>query len=334
MKCSQCATENADGTNFCATCGSVLSPQLIPLVRAQVEEYIRQNFKDQKIVDIETTEAIAGRFEKWGKWFLVPATILITLLGLLLALIGIRDISDVDKAAQKAIASTAEATKSAKGASTKAEEAQQLSMDATKAIHDATEQMKTELAKAQQLSATVSGVESRTSNQIAAANKRVDDKMGELDKKVTEANKAIAAQQSKLLSTNELLTAMFSSGQVETFQTNQGNNARFVILPTTITLPPGMPMPQGLVKAVVFMLLPKAAILQTVQLNSHVYVQPKASYFLRGNLLTFVWGDSLGILTQWPLEVSYVPDPTYKGTLYKTLSIKDGHVFADDTQLQ
>jgi hypothetical protein len=181
MKRSQCATENTDSANFCTTCGSVLSPQLIPLVRAQVEEYIRQNFKDQKVVEIETTEAIAGRFQRWGKWFLVPATILITLLGLTLAIIGIRDFSDVDKAAQKAIAPAAEATKSAQDASAKAEEAKKLSTDAIKSIHDAIEQMNAELSTAKQLSSKISGLESSTSNQIAAANTRVNEKMIGLD---------------------------------------------------------------------------------------------------------------------------------------------------------
>jgi hypothetical protein len=95
-----------------------------------------------------------------------------------------------------------------------------------------------------------------------------------------------------------------------------------------------MSAPPGMVKDEVFMLLAKPAILQTVQLNSHIFVQPKASYILQGNLIRFFWADSIQSLSAWPLEVSYVPDPTYKGKLYKTLSLKGGHVFADDTQIQ
>ena len=82
------------------------------------------------------------------------------------------------------------------------------------------------------------------------------------------------------------------------------------------------------------MLLKSAPIFQTVQINYRIYVQPKSSYHLNGNLLIFVWGDPADNLKQFPLEVSYVPDPTYKGPIYSSLSVKDGHIFADKLQLQ
>jgi hypothetical protein len=111
MKCPKCASENADGKNFCSECGEVLDPQLIPIVRAQVEAYVRERFKDSTLVGVETSEAIAERFLKWGKWFLVPATILVALLGFALGLFGVRDYSDVHKAAQQAITEANAATK-------------------------------------------------------------------------------------------------------------------------------------------------------------------------------------------------------------------------------
>ncbi len=143
-----------------------------------------------------------------------------------------------------------------------------------------------------------------------------------------EANKSIAQQQSKLVSTNELVTAMFSKGQVETFAASGGNTANFVFVPIPAM---GGNNQKG---AIVFMLLKSAPIFQTVQINFHIYVQPKSSYFLRANVITFIWGDPADNLKQFPLEVSYVPDPTYKGVVYSKLSIKDGHVFADEQQIQ
>ena len=86
MKCPQCQADNPEGKNFCSECGVVLAPQLIAIFRKQVEEYLREHFTDQKVVDVETTEAIAERFQKWAKWFLVPATILLTILGVTLGL--------------------------------------------------------------------------------------------------------------------------------------------------------------------------------------------------------------------------------------------------------
>jgi hypothetical protein len=102
MKCSQCHAENADGKNFCSDCGSLLTPQLLPLIRSQVEEYIHETFKDRELVEIKTTEAITERFLKWGKWFLVPATILLTALGLILGFLGFRDYSEFHNTVHRA----------------------------------------------------------------------------------------------------------------------------------------------------------------------------------------------------------------------------------------
>jgi hypothetical protein len=328
MECPQCASENSDGHSFCSDCGALLTPRLLPVIRTQVEEYIKEHLKDQELVDVKTTEAIAARFVKWGKWFLIPATILITLLGLTLCLLGFRDFSDVRKAAQQAITESSEATKNATDAKAKAQDAEMKAAEAIKAIGAATTTMNLQLAKAQKLSENVSGAEQKTAAQFSDAGKQVERRLSELDREVQEAHKTIAEQQTKLLSTNELVTAMFSNSQVETFDTDKGNTSTFSVvplhvLPTTQKAPP---------QAAVYMLLKGSPIYQTVQLNFRVYVQPKTSYFIAGNLVTFFWGESPENLKQWPLEVSYVPDPTYHGRIYKAISVHDGHLVFDQPE--
>jgi hypothetical protein len=320
MKCPQCAADTAEGKNFCPDCGALLTPQLVPLVRSQVEQYFRENFTDQTVVDIRTTEAIAERFVRWGKWFLIPATFLLTVLGVTLAILGLRDYEGVHRAAQQAIAEADTATKKAQDAETKSEAA-------TRSIDEATTKMTAQLSSAQQLSSKVNGMESQNASQIAKASKHIEDRVTELDKSVEAANKTVTEQQAKLTSTNELVALMYSKGQVETFYTEQ-RNSTFAVVPT--------PQAAGNQQkgAVVYMLLKNAPIYQTLQINFRIYVQPKSSYFLRGNVLVFVWGDPVEGLKQWPLEVSYVPDPTYKGVTYSALSVKDGHVFADAQQIQ
>jgi hypothetical protein len=328
MKCPQCNSENVDGKNFCSDCGALLTPQFITVIRAQVEEYIKEHFNEQELVDVTTTEAIAERFVRWGKWFLIPVTILLTLLGLILGVIGIRDIVDVHKAAQQAITESNGATKNAADAKIKAQEAETKAGEAINAIADATSKMEAQLASAKKLSDNVSGLEQRTAGQIANTNKRIEGRVSDLDKSIETTNKAIAEQQSKLLSTNELVTAMFSKGQVEYFQATGTNATNFVVVP--------MPTAQGSTQkgAVVCLLLKSAPILQTVQINFRIFVQPKSSYFPRANVITFFWGDPAENLKQYPIEVSYVPDPTYKGVVYSKLSVKDGHIFADNEQVQ
>jgi|SRR5271165_1276435 len=215
MNCPRCSVENIDGKNFCSDCGALLTPQLIPVVRAQVEQYIREHFTDHELVDVKTTEAIAARFVKWGKWFLIPTTILVTLLGVTLGVIGIRDFADVHKAAQQAVTESNTATSKAEVATRKAQEADEKAVQAIKAIQEANAKMRVEVEAATELSANVSGMERRTAQQIADANKHIESRVTTLDKFLENANIAINEQQKKLVSTNELVTAMFSRGQVE-----------------------------------------------------------------------------------------------------------------------
>ena len=332
MNCPQCNAENTEGKNFCSDCGALLTPpQLIPVIRTQVEAYIREHLKDQELVDVKTTEAIAERFVRWGKWFLIPVTILITLLGLILGVIGIRDFSNVHKAAQEAISGSNEATKKAADATAKAQEAETKAVVAINAIDAATKKLNTQVNATNALSTSLSGLETKTADQIAGANKHIESRVTELDKMVEAANKAITEQQSKLVSTNELVTAMFSKSQVEYFPTTIGNTDNLVVFPVP-TAQGGVQ--KGAVSAVVYFRLKSSPIFQTVQINFRIFVQPKSSYASRGNVLIFFWGDPAESLKANPIEVSYVPDPTYKGRIYSKLSVKDGHVFADEQQLQ
>jgi F0F1-type ATP synthase membrane subunit b/b' len=316
VKCPQCKADNIEGKNFCSDCGSLLTPQLKPLVRAQVEECIKEYVKDQKVVDIETTEAIVERFHRWAKWFLVPATILLAILGLVFALLGFSDYTAFRKTVQRATdelkPKLEQALNEADSATKKAQDAEGKANDAVKSINAATGK----LSKA-------SGLESQTSNQIANASKHVEEGMSELDKKVEAANKQIAAQQEKLTNTNDLVTAMFSKGLNEYFQTEPVNTSCVVY-----------PLPVGQQGAIVYMRLKNAPIFQTVQLQWHVAVQPKYSYSVLANILRFTWGDPAAALKVHPFVVSYVPDPTYHGVVYSALSVKDGHVIADSVQLQ
>jgi hypothetical protein len=254
----------------------------------------------------------------------------VAVLILILALFGISDYSDFRKTIHgatdelkpqldQALAESEKATHKAQDAENKAEAASKL-------IEAATAKMNTQLSTADRLSNKVNGLESQAANQIASANKRVEDRVNELDKKVEEANRSIASQQTKLLSTNELVTAMFSKSQVETFRTDQGNTSTFALMP----LPQISGAARNAPKAMVHMLLKSAPIYQTVQINFHIiYIQPKSSYFVNGNDLVFAWGDPPESLKQWPLEVSYVPDPTYYGTIYKQLTVRNNGVSAN-----
>lgn len=329
MNCTQCGANNTDGKNFCADCGTLLTSQLIPVINTQIEKYVKDNLKDRDLVDVQTTEAIAERFLKWGKWFLVPLTILLSVLAAILTFFGIRDVTDVHKAAQQAITESNAATKTAADASTKAQEAEAKAVAATKMIDEATARLAEQVNKANTSSKNAMGVEQKFEGEIADARKHVDDRVVGLDASVKKANEAIAAQQATLTDTNQLLKKLFSQGQVETFATSKGNLPNYAVY----SFPSSPQTPQQQRGALVFMLLKAAPIYQTLQINFRIYVQPKSSYQIDGNLVRFFWGDPADGLKQFPLEVSYVPDPTYKGVVYSKLSVKDGHIYADDKEV-
>jgi hypothetical protein len=319
--CPQCKAENPQNKNFCSDCGSLLTPRLAPFVRTQVEEYVRQNLKERNVVEIETSEAVAGRVLKWAKlYYAVPVAILLAIL----ALFGVSDYSDFHKTVRRATdelePKLSQAITEADAATNKAQEAQARSSAPIKAIDAATSKMNAQLALAEQLSTKVTQLEDRNTAQIAKASKHVEDRVTELDKRVEGGSNAITEQQAKLTSTNELVTAMFSKGLTDWFSTTE---------PTSKSVVSSV----GQKGATVYMLLKSAPIFQTVQIQFHVYTQPKGSYGFKGNLLVFRWGDAAEGLKQHPLQVSYVPDPTYHGPLYSALSVKDGKVFGDGEQL-
>jgi uncharacterized membrane protein YvbJ len=162
MKCPQCEAENVEGKKFCADCGSLLDTRLQAFVRSQVEECIQEQFKDRRFIEVETTEAISARFQKWGKLFLVPATILIALLAVILTLFGVSDYSDFRKTVHRA------SDEAAAEANTAKRQAMALQDTSNKVI-----------VSMQKISDKISGIDKIAEDKIRGANKRVEGRMAD-----------------------------------------------------------------------------------------------------------------------------------------------------------
>lgn len=101
--CRQCGAENPDGKRFCGDCGAVLDSTAsrqqtpTPSLQDRVRDAVRALHKDQKVVEIETAQAIATRLTDWAKllaFFIgVPVALLLFLLGVL----GFKTYSDFAK---------------------------------------------------------------------------------------------------------------------------------------------------------------------------------------------------------------------------------------------
>jgi hypothetical protein len=90
-----------------------------------------------------------------------------------------------------------------------------------------------------------------------------------------------------------------------------------------------IPPPPGENMTVVYMLLNKTPIPETVQIQWHVFAQQPTTFVSSQNPVVFFWGDPADNLKQHNLTVSYFPDESDK-QMIKALSVRDGRVFADD----
>ena len=75
VQCKSCESQNPEGNHFCGKCGkpldSILESAREDVVR-EIETRITAavaSWKDQKLVDVETTEAIVNRLQSWAKLF-------------------------------------------------------------------------------------------------------------------------------------------------------------------------------------------------------------------------------------------------------------------------
>jgi len=289
MNCPNCNSQNADGKRFCADCGTLLDPQtqrLESFVKMQVEKAIQEKFKDQRLVDIETSQAIAERLHGWGKVFGFFVALPVAILLIVLSIGGIERYSDFKNmigGIEHEVKPKIEQAKSdAEQAQKAAGEAKSEAEDSKKTIESATAEAKrqlgsaTELAKnVKALSDRVSELEQQTSSQMKVSSQRVDARVAELDQKFDAAIKDIAEQQRKLASTDELVKALFSKGTTEYFSTTS-NGPNVLIIPL-----------HSASAAIAYLLLKSAPIYQTIEVKWRVFSQPRASYTMRNNVLIF-----------------------------------------------
>jgi len=281
-------------------------------------------------VALEVSDAILTRLMLWAKAFAFVAGGILTLLALVLGFFGVttyrdfkRTVGDAQSTIQPMLARAKDdASKALSGA----DDANRQSLSAIQTIESERKKIENEVNLAsttashvQSLSGKVSELQTRTTTEIAKANHQIETDLNELKKKLEAATDDIAKQQRKLASTDELVKTLFSKGTTQYFQTNSPS-------PTLVVVP----RQNG---ASVFMLLTSAPIYQTIELKFYTSSQPRASYSPINNVLFFNWGDPPENLKAHPLEVTYVPDPTSKIPPFKTLYIKNGAIFADETKI-
>lgn len=107
-KCHACGAENKDANTFCGTCGSLIGPayravvgSMEQLVKQELRTAIAAQFRDQKVVEIEITHAIADRLTGWAKIFAFFVGIPLLLLAVILGVFGVKTYTDVSRLAKE-----------------------------------------------------------------------------------------------------------------------------------------------------------------------------------------------------------------------------------------
>lgn len=124
MECPKCHTLNIDSNKHCCECGARLDPIGIAVdayldtsLRERIQASIKDEFKDQKLTEIEIAANVAERITSWGKMFSLIVAIPVTLFLVLLGTLGLKEYKDftakLDTVHAEVASKLAEATKQA-----------------------------------------------------------------------------------------------------------------------------------------------------------------------------------------------------------------------------
>ena len=95
VECAACGLSSPPGKNFCADCGARLTPATESVnLEARVKAMLDDRVKDQKIVELETAQAVVTRVIDWAKLFGWLVAVPLGLLAVTLAVWGISSFVD------------------------------------------------------------------------------------------------------------------------------------------------------------------------------------------------------------------------------------------------
>lgn len=95
--CPLCQTPLFHGQKFCIECGAPCDRDLGPLterlrlaIRHEVDAVLRDRYRDQRYLELETADRVASRVATWGKWALGVAGVPLVIGSIALGLVGLR----------------------------------------------------------------------------------------------------------------------------------------------------------------------------------------------------------------------------------------------------
>jgi hypothetical protein len=170
-KCPKCGGDAIPGKDFCPNCGALLAlatsgASIDSYIRDRIAEQLDGSYKDKRLVELETAEAVATRLVGWAKVFAFAVGIPVAVFLFILGLMGYNSIQDARKL-------TSEASEKIRpvvdDALKKAREAQTLSTDNLTRVTQLRESLKTTEATVQDQKLKVARETDQMNTQLSQA---------------------------------------------------------------------------------------------------------------------------------------------------------------------
>ena len=101
IECSRCKSVNSEGKKYCGDCGGFLDSALGPIkdyldsnLRAQILAVVKEQYKDQKILESEIAEGVATKLSSWAKLLAFFVGIPLGLIVIVFAAVGVNSYND------------------------------------------------------------------------------------------------------------------------------------------------------------------------------------------------------------------------------------------------
>lgn len=99
--CPVCSGANLPGSHYCCQCGAPFGPESAALA-GQLRAVLKTEIKDQKVLEIETSQLIVSRISDWAKLFAFFTALPLAFLLGGLAIWGITKFTDINEKLTKA----------------------------------------------------------------------------------------------------------------------------------------------------------------------------------------------------------------------------------------
>jgi hypothetical protein len=188
IECSRCSTSNNQSNRFCTACAAPLGAEwqaweriIDDRLAERIRQTLKDEFRDQKALEIETTEKIADRTVRWAKIFGFFVGLPVAVIIAILWFIGVKTWSDVSAAREKVTTVTADLSSAQKQLGEVNTRTKEAMADADSLKHKVDE-AREQLAAIPDLQRRTSNLEATIKNFVAEGGKPIEpEKQSKID---------------------------------------------------------------------------------------------------------------------------------------------------------